>query len=149
MVNFFAKLTKQTIYYRFLSPIKHLTQKMLFLFTQIDYDRDMALVALDQTGSDEIMIGVARLISDWAGVEAEFAVLIGDPWQGKGIGGALMERIIDIARERGIHTLWGIVLAENTTMLELARKLGFSISRVAGESYYRVEIGMNSPKSDM
>ena len=144
MADLFAKLTEQTIYYRFLSPLKHLPEKMLTLFTQIDYDRDMALVALDQTSTEDKMLGVARLMSDPAGREAEFAVLIGDPWQGKGIGGALMERIIAIAGKRNIHALWGIVLAENITMLELARKLGFSFSRVAGESYYRVEIVLNS-----
>jgi len=147
MVDLFSILTEQTIYYRFLSPIKHLSQKMLTLFTQIDYDRDMALVALDQTCPDDKMLGVARLVSDPAGKEAEFAVLIGDAWQGKGIGGALMQRIIDIARDRSIHGLWGIVLAENTTMLKLARKMGFLISKVAGESYYRVEIVLNGSDS--
>jgi acetyltransferase len=140
MVDLFSVLTEKTVYYRFLSPMKRLSEKMLALFTQIDYDRDMALVALDQMGSEEKMLGVARLVSDPAGREAEFAVLVGDPWQGMGIGGALMERIIDVAEKRRIHSLWGIVLAENTTMLDLARKLGFSISRVADATYYRVEI---------
>jgi acetyltransferase len=79
------------------------------------------------------MLGVARLMtrlmSDPDRTRAEFAVLVGDPWQGQGVGAELLQRLMAIARERAMELLWGTVLAENKTMLSLARKLGFAITR--------------------
>ena len=77
------------------------------------------------------------------GTRPEFAVAVGDPWQGKGIGANLMEHIIAIAKERGIESIWGNVLVENTYMLALARRLGFTISRVPGENYYELEMDLS------
>ncbi len=74
------------------------------------------------------------------GLEPEFAVVVGDPWHGKGIGAALMEHLIEIARGRSIESIQGIVLAENSYMLSLARKLGFHISRVPRTNEYELRI---------
>ena len=126
--DLFRGLSKQSIYFRFFGPMKRLSPKMLAYFTQIDYDRDMALVALDRAAEGERMLGVARLMGDPDGVKAELAVLVGDPWQGKGVGAALMERLIAVSRERGLKSIWGLVLAENTHMLALVRKAGFKSS---------------------
>ena len=88
------------------------------------------MVALQKTNGDkEQMVATARVISDPDGKRAEFAILVGDPWQGKGVGAKLLERCLVIAKERGIQTVWGIVLHENTGMLALARKLGFEVSK--------------------
>jgi len=130
LLEFFDGLSRESIYYRFFSPLKTLPKKMLARFTQLDYDRDMALVAMEQSQPEEKILGVARLMSKAGGIEPEFAVVVGDPWQGNGVGVALMEHLIGIARERGVESIWGLVLAENTHMLALARKLGFAISRV-------------------
>ncbi len=130
LLEFFHTLSRQSVYYRFFNPIKYLSHEMLALFTQIDYGRDMALVAMDKTQPKEKILGVARFMGDQDGKMVEFAVVVGDPWQGKGIGAALMERLIAIARERGVKFMHGDVLAENTHMLALARKLGFSVSWV-------------------
>ena len=78
------------------------------------------------------MLDVARLMTKPGGLKPEFAVVVSDRWQGKGIGATLMEHLIAIAKERDIESVWGLVLAENTHMLALARKLGFSISRISG-----------------
>ncbi len=129
LLDLFGILSSTTIYYRFFSPLRALPPEMLARFTQIDYDRDICLVALDTGGTRERMLGVARCMSDPDVTKAEFAILVGDPWQGKGVGAALLEKCIDIARERGIRTIWGKVLAENTTMLELGRRLGFKVNR--------------------
>jgi acetyltransferase len=96
----------------------------------VDYDREIDLVAFDQgdKGEDRI-IGVARLITDPDGKRAEFAILVGDPWQGKGVGARLLEISLGIAKNRGIETVWGTVLQENQGMLALGRKLGFKISK--------------------
>jgi len=138
LMKFFHGLSQESIYYRFFSPLKTLPKKMLARFTQLDYDRDMALVAMEQSQSEEKILGVARLMSKAGGIEPEFAVVVGDPWQGKGVGVALMENLIAIAKKRGMESIWGLVLAENTHMLALARKLGFDISRVPGEAQYEL-----------
>ena len=121
---------------------------MLVAFTQIDYDYDMALVAFDRIQSEERMLGVARIMSKPGGVTPEFAVIVGDPWQGKGIGSTLMKNLLAIAEDRGIEKIWGVVLAENTHMLAMARKLGCEISRGQSASEYEVKIDLNALKID-
>ena len=144
LVNLFHGLSPKNIYLRFFSPIKSLSHEMLVRFTQIDYDRDMALVAMDTSQPKEEMLGVARLITEPGSKKAEFAVTIRDVWQGKGIGATLMERLMAIAKERGLEYLWALVLSENTKMLALGRKLGFGISRRRGGSEYELKIDLSS-----
>ena len=124
LVDCFHTLSRESIFYRFFSHLKSLSHKMLAYFTQIDYDHDLALVALDKTQPEEKILGVAHLMTSPGSARPEFAVVVGDPWQGKGIGAILMEHMLAIAKQRGIEFMWGIVLAENTHMLALARKLG-------------------------
>jgi len=144
MVDLFHSLSKQSVYYRFLSPLKSLPPDMLSRFTQIDYDRDMALVALDDTQPEEKALGIARLMTKPGGTDPEFAVVVGDPWQGKGVGATLMERLIVIAKERCMESIRGLVLAENTHMLALARRLGFDISRVPQDNCYNLKRELHS-----
>jgi acetyltransferase len=118
---------------------------MLVRFTQVDYDREIDMVALQKTNGDkERMLATARVITDPDGKRAEFAILVGDPWQGKGVGARLLERCLTIAKERGIETVWGIVLHENTGMLALARKLGFKVSRSDDPGELQVTIDLKS-----
>ena len=139
LLTLFESLSPRSIYLRFFSPLKHLSHRMLARFTQIDYDREIALVALPAAPAEEKMIGVARLIVEKNQKSAEFAVLTGDPWQGKGIGAELLRRCLNIAKERTIEHVWGLVLAENTNMIALGKKLAFSINRVSGGGEYRLE----------
>ena len=130
LVELFDTLSPTSIYYRFFGTLKALPHAMLVRFTQVDYDREIDMVALEKTNGDkERMLATARVMSDPDGKRAEFAILVGDPWQGKGVGARLLERCLAIAKERGIETVWGIVLHENTGMQALARKLGFKVSR--------------------
>ncbi|MGC8719709.1 MAG: GNAT family N-acetyltransferase [Thermodesulforhabdaceae bacterium] len=128
----FKVLSPTSVYFRFFRPLKALPHSLLVRFTQIDYDREIALVAIDKESHDERMLGVARIIYGPDKDEAEFAVLVGDPWHGKGIGAELLRKCLRIAKERGIREVFGIVLPENAQMLALGRKLGFSISRSSG-----------------
>ncbi len=147
LVDLFHVLSPTSIYYRFFSPIKELSEDMLARFTQIDYDREIALVALEEgAGDGERMLGVARVISDPDGKRAEFAVLVGDPWHGKGVGALLLERCLRIAKERGIQTVYGTVLRENTQMLALGRKLGFAVCSVP--ETYECELTIDLSKVD-
>ena len=129
LVDLFETLSPRSIYLRFFTPMKRLPHNMLALFTQIDYDRHIALVAMSESQPDEKMLGVARIIHGRNLREAEFSVVVSDSWQGKGIGAALLQRCLLIAKERGIQRLMGTVLAENTQMLALGRKLGFNIKK--------------------
>ncbi len=137
-------LSDQSIYYRFFTPMKTLPRKTLAYFTQIDYDRDMALVAIHNDKQGKKMLGVARLMTKPGGTEPEFSVTVGDAWHGKGIGAVLMEHLLNIAKKRGIQSIWGTVLAENTQMLALARKSGFHISRVPRTNEYDLKIDLRS-----
>ncbi len=130
LVDLFDTLSPTSIYYRFFGSLKALPHSMLVRFTQVDYDREIDLVALQETAEGkEQMLATARVISDPDGKRAEFAVLVGDPWQGKGVGARLLEKCLSIAKEHGIETVWGTVLRENTVMVALGRKLGFKVSR--------------------
>jgi acetyltransferase len=138
LVGLFESLSPRSVYLRFFSPMKRLPHSMLALFTQIDYDRHIALVALSESKSKEEMLGVARIIKDRNLKEAEFSVVVGDQWQGKGIGAALLQRCLSIARDQGLEKVTGVVLAENTQMLALGKKMGFESKKVLGANEYEL-----------
>ena len=140
----FHLLSPQSVYYRFFSPMKQLSHSLIARFTQIDYDREIALVAIAEAGSSEMMLGVARIILQHNLKDAEFAVVVGDSWQGKGIGAHLLATCLRIAKERKFGTIWGVVLAENKGMLSLAQKLGFIRKR--GESPGELELSLDLSK---
>jgi acetyltransferase len=147
---FFKTLSPTTIYYRFFGALKELNPEMLARFTQIDYDREIALVAIDEESETDNMLGVARIIGDPDGRTGEFAVLVGDAWQGKGIGGNLLEKCLSVAEKHGFESVHGIVLHENRNMLALGKKLGFDIKREpdSGDNELVIHFGGNRPFQD-
>jgi acetyltransferase len=143
LVELFESLSQQSIYFRFFGPLKILPHGLLARFTQIDYDREIALVALRGAEPNEKMLGVARVITDvYKHNQAEFSVIVGDPWHGKGIGAELLKRCLLISKERGIENVQGMVLPENTQMLALGRKLGFTAKKVPREDEYLLSIDL-------
>ena len=142
LVENFKSLSKRSIYRRFFSPLKELSPDMIARFTQIDYDREIALVAIKETENKEELIGVARIIDSPNSDMAEFSVLVTDAWQGRGVGKELLTRCLVIAKQRGILKVEGYVLSENTQMLGLCKKLGFSMSSVIGLGEYRLTIDL-------
>ena len=129
---FFKVLSPATIYSRFFSIIKELSPKMLARFTQIDYDREIALVAFGGDSGAQRILGVARIMGDPDGKKGEFAVVVGDPWHGKGIGSSLLQNCLSIAQRMGFQKVWGAVLPENQSMRALGKKLGFQINQHPG-----------------
>ncbi|MDM7322752.1 MAG: GNAT family N-acetyltransferase, partial [Gammaproteobacteria bacterium] len=111
---------------RFMRALEELTPEMLMRFTQIDYDREMAFVALSEKDGQQEEIGVARYSVEPDGESAEFAVVVADAWHGQGVGTLLLEALIESARQRGVRELIGEVLTRNRSMLALADRLGFS-----------------------
>jgi len=147
LVDLFDTLSPTSIYYRFFGHLKSLPHYMLVRFTQVDYDREIDLVAVDEGDKgEERMLGVARFITDPDGKRAEFAILTGDPWHGKGVGARLLEISLGIAKNRSIETVWGTVLQENQGMLALGRKLGFKISRSQEPGEMELTIDLTSSK---
>ncbi len=145
LVEFFHSLSPTSVYYRFFIPLRELPLSMLTRFTQIDYDRDIVVVAIKRTLGGESILGVVRLMSDPDVTSAEFAITVGDAWQKEGVGAALLEHSIHIARERGLHFIWGVVLPENRGMLALARSHGFSVKKMGGSKDYEVRIDLSGP----
>jgi acetyltransferase len=117
---------------------------MLARFTQVDYDREIALVAILEKGGEEKMMGVSRIIQEYGGTAAEFAVLVADEWHGKGIGATLLKQCLLIAKKRNLPKVWGIVLAENRQMLALGRKLGFKIERKDSGGEFHLSIDLQT-----
>ncbi len=149
LVALFESLSPRSVYMRFFTPMKQLPASMLALFTQIDYDRHIALVALSASKPEEEMLGVARVIFARNLKEAEFAVVVGDRWQGNGIGATLLQRCLKIAEDRGLERVSGVVLAENTQMLALGKKLGFSAKKVPGANEYELSKDFSLPCPQM
>lgn len=123
---FVAGLSEESKYFRFISALRELSERMLVRFTQIDYDREMALVAIAEENGRATQIGVARYAINPDGDSCEFAIVVADGWQGRGIGSRLMHALFDAAREKGLKTMEGYVLHNNDRMLRLMTALGFS-----------------------
>jgi acetyltransferase len=100
---------------------------MLARFTQIDYDREMAFIATIEDQGVEREIGVVRYIMNPDGESCEFALVVADEWQRRGLGRRMMTLLIDVARARGLREMIGHVLAENSGMLGLSESLGFMV----------------------
>ncbi len=124
---FVAALSEETRYYRFFYRLHELTPAMLARFTQVDYDRELALVAIESTPAGPRIVCVARYISNPDLESAEYAVVVADAWQNRGVGRMVMERLIACARARGLQRLEGAVLRTNTQMLRFVTSLGFTV----------------------
>lgn len=121
--RFHRRLSLDSVYRRFFGFVRELTEERARYFTHVDGENRYALVALDPARPDEI-IGVVRYDREAATDRAECAVIVEDRWQGHGVGLALMRRLIEAARARGIRVLDALVLTDNTRMLQLLADLG-------------------------
>ena len=111
---------------RFFAPVKVFSHGFIARFTQIDYARAMAFIAIDEESG--AMLGVVRLHADADYTSGEYAILVRSDLKGHGLGWLLMQLIIEYARSEGIRTIKGQVLRENTMMLDMCRELGFHIA---------------------
>ena len=123
---FFARVTPEDLRLRFFGPVKEFSHPFIARFTQIDYARAMAFIAIDEASGD--MLGVVRLHADANYESGEYAILVRSDLKGHGLGWLLMQLIIDYARTEGLHRIEGQVLSDNATMLAMCRELGFDIA---------------------
>ncbi len=121
---FIRSLSRDAGYNRLLSSRKFTPEEIRRL-TCIDYEREMAFIAVTGDGQQASLLGVARYVRDTDAIAAEFAIVVADAWQHKGIGTVLLDTLLRHARSAGIRRLHGITLATNQAMQDLARKLGF------------------------
>jgi acetyltransferase len=134
--SFVRGLSPESRYFRFVSSMQELPANMLARFTLIDYDREMALVALFTESSTDMdghvtentrIVGVSRYITNPDRASCEFSLVVADEFKGKGLGSRLMLSIMDFAREKGLTEIEGLVLANNPNMLKLMKGLGFKV----------------------
>lgn len=132
---FVEGLSAETRANRLLGGAIRITREYMERLTRVDYERDMALAATVMLDDRETLIGVARYALDKDGGACEFALVIADAWQGRGIGHRLLEKLVAVARTRGVERIYGDTLASNRPLIELAKKLGFIPQRHPDEAY--------------
>ena len=131
----FSNFSERTQRYRFFQLIKNISHERLVRYTQIDYDREIAIIAQLEEDGKKKMAGVVRLISDQYNENAEFAIVVADPWHGLGLGGELADYVLEIAKKRGIHKIYAYVLSNNHIMIRMFKNRGFSIKQIEDEYY--------------
>ncbi len=145
--TFVRSLSPESRYFRFVSSMQELPATMLSRFTLIDYDREMALVAMHteaQVGADGVstevsrIVGVSRYITNPDRASCEFSLVVADDFKGHGLGSRLMLSIMDVAREKGLSEIEGLVLANNPNMLKLMRGLGFTSKSFAEDPDFKL-----------
>ncbi|MDD5276348.1 MAG: GNAT family N-acetyltransferase [Methylovulum sp.] len=129
--DFVHRLSERTKYFRFMQALHELTPEMIVRFTQIDYDREMAFVAISDDKNMPNELGVGRYMKNPDGLSAEFALVVADDCQCLGIGSKLMKTLMQTAKDKGITFFEAEILCANSAMLGLVKKLGFSIETVA------------------
>ena len=138
-VQFLRAISPEDIRLRFFAPLKTFDHAFAARFTQIDYARAMAFVAIREAAGE--VVGVARLHANATFDSGEYAVLVRSDLKGRGLGWLLMQTVIDYARSEGLLSIEGEVLRENTTMLKMCTELGFEVASDSGEiGTYRVKL---------
>jgi acetyltransferase len=140
-------LSPESRYFRFASTLPELPLRMLARFTLIDYDREMALVAVvkgshaeadGSTSDTERIVGVSRIVTNPDGTSCEFALLVADDFAGRGLGTRLMLSIIEAARRMGLEEVMGLILTNNAPMLKLMGSLGFTVAPFPEDPDFRI-----------
>ena len=137
------RLSPESRYFRFVSTLTELPAHMLARLSLIDYEREMALVAVirdadDQGQEQERIIAVSRYITNVDRRSCEFSLLVDDGFSGKGLGSKMMQSIMEVARDRGLEEIDGLVLANNSPMLKLMRSLGFTVRSYEEDPDFKV-----------
>ncbi len=125
ILDLLQHVSKEDLRLRFFDSIKQFSHPFLVRLTDLDYARAMAFVAFDENSGD--ILGVVRLHCDPAGESGEYAILLRSDLKGRGLGWALMQRIIEYAKSEGLTRITGEILRENSVMLKMCRELGFEV----------------------
>jgi acetyltransferase len=132
--KFITGLSEESRYNRLMYSLREPSAGFIKQLTEIDFDRTMAFVAIDTRGPEERFVAVARYGTDASGKGAEFAVVVADAWQGRGIGTKLARILFDYAATRGLDCVYGTILANNEKMIDLVRYLGMEVAAEPGDA---------------
>ncbi|MDV5139309.1 bifunctional acetate--CoA ligase family protein/GNAT family N-acetyltransferase [Chimaeribacter arupi] len=146
--HFISQVTKEDLYYRYFSEINEFTHEDLANMTQIDYDREMAFVAVRPEGDGQAIIGVTRAVSDPDNIDAEFSVLVRSDLKGLGLGGRLLAKMIAYTAGHGLKRLTGITMPNNRGMIALARKRGFQVETVLEDGIVNLTLPLSPLPSE-
>ena len=127
--EFVTGLSPESRHNRLLGGAIRITEEYVRRLTQLDWSREAALAAIVMLDDTETIIGVARYAVEPDGETCEFAIVIADAWQKRGIGRRMLEKLIAVAKRRGLKKMFGDTLATNESMLQLMRRLGFTLAR--------------------
>jgi RimJ/RimL family protein N-acetyltransferase len=142
----FERLSPETRYRRFFAPLPRLSEQDLRYLTEVDHHDHEALAAVNPENG--AIVGVARYVRSDDPTEAEVAVVVGDPWQGRGVATALLQRLVARAREEGIDHFVALVMSDNTDALELFRHLapGSSHTRRSASGHTELVMALPDPE---
>ena len=145
--EFVDGLSRRTSYQRLLSA-RHLSDEEIRRFTEVDGNREFALIATTSHQDREREVGVARYVKEPASDAAEFAIVLSDDWQGRGLGRRLLGELIAAAKRGGVRRLYGTTLSENAAMIALAQSLGFVVMidrDIATMTNMTLDLGASEP----
>lgn len=136
----FKSLSPRSIFFRFLRNWKTVPPEVIGYFTNIDCELNVAMVALDRGQPKERIVGLCGILRKPGSERGEFAVVVCDEWQGIGVGAKLVAESLPLAKALGMKDLWGIISPENSTMIAMASKLGFTVRKDRESDLYEMEM---------
>jgi RimJ/RimL family protein N-acetyltransferase len=142
----FDRLSPETRYRRFFAPLPRLSEQDLRYLTEVDHHDHEAIAAINPENG--MIVGVARYVRSDDPTEAEVAVVVGDPWQGRGVATALLQRLVTRAREEGIDHFVALVMSDNSEALELFRHLAPGGSHIRRSASGHTELVMALPEPE-
>jgi acetyltransferase len=125
--DMYTTISEESFRGRFFQAATHASHEMHIRQCNIDYDREMGIVAETKVHDKRRIVGIGTLVTETSQKSAEYAVLVHDDYQGKGLGYKLLDVLIGIAQEKGLEEIYGFVLARNTKMLNICKRLGFIV----------------------
>jgi len=133
-LEMFQNFSEESVRYRFFHIIKDTPHEMRVRYCDIDYDKEIGIVAeLEEEGRRQIL-GVVRLIIESDGKNGEIAFIVADPWQGLGLGSKMVDHMIEICKDRGLETIYALTLPNNYRAIRLLKKRGFTIQYINDEA---------------
>lgn len=138
--DLFKSLSPRSIFFRFLRYWNSVPPEVIAYFTKIDCELNVAMVALEKRDSEERILGLCGILRKPGSERGEFAVVVRDEWQGIGVGAELAIASLPAARDLGMKELWGIISPENTIMIAMAGKLGFTVRKDRESDLYEMEM---------
>jgi acetyltransferase len=134
MGELFKTFSEETVRHRFFQILKEMSHAALARYCNVDYDKEIAIVAETKENGRKRLLGVVRLATESDGKTAEIAVVVGDPWQRLGLGSKLVDYIIEIARDKKLRSLYALMLRENYKAIRFMEEKGFRIDGEQGET---------------